>query len=351
MAVTLMTTTGTLEDVNAALGIAAGSAPTPPEELGPISATVDAVPSVPAEKNVREDGTLPPTEPAPQEATPADATTTVADDQVPDSEFDEDGEPTTERAARSSRTKLQTIKKLRIRAREAELRAARAEGELEARRALTAPPAPVTPPPVQATDAAEPKEADFDTYEAFIEARADYRARKAYREEREKERAEAAQQSQQTAAQQQRQAIADRIQAFEKDHPDYREVVDNPDLILTDAIAYALQTSEDGPAMAYALAKDPDRFKRIAALPPADTMLELGVLRAELRQATPPKADARPATPVMPTAPPPPTPVRGGSVSTAVSLEDFAKTIQPGDAKTSEWIRRRNEQIARTQQR
>lgn len=346
MAITLMTTTGTLPDVQAALGIAAGSAPAPETESGPITASVETFPPA---KPAETDETPADRETPPVEATPPDATTAVADAEVPDSEFDEDGEPTTERAARSSRTKLQTIRKLRLRAREAELRAARAEGELEARRALQTP---VTPPPVEevapappaAPDPNEPKEVDYATYESFIEARADYRARKAVREELEqRQRAD--------TESRQRQAVAERIKAFEADHPDYRELVSNPDLQLTPPIAYALQTSEDGPAMAYALAKDVDRYKRIAAMDPAGTFQALGELRAELRMAAQSKPAEAPPLPKPPTAPPPPTPVRGGSVAASVTLEEFAKTIHPGDGKASEWIRRRNEQLARQGQR
>jgi len=340
MAVTLMTTTGTLEDVNAALGIAAGSMPSDTEP-GPISATVDAAPvaTPPAEE--------PKAEPETPLATAETPSTPVTEEHVPDEEFDEDGEPTTERAARSSRTKLQTIKKLRIRAREAELRAARAEGELEARRTFTTPTAAVPEPPK--LESQEPKEADFDTYEAFIEARADFRARRAYREEREAERAADAQRQQQTAQQQQRQAVMERIKAFEADHPDYADVVSNPELILTEPIAVTLQEAEDGPALAYALAKDPARFKQIAAMSPVRAIKALGELSAELRQVQP-KAEPV-APPKLPAAPPPPTPVRGASVAASVSLEDFAKTIQPGSEQTSEWLRRRNEQIARRAQR
>jgi hypothetical protein len=195
-----------------------------------------------------------------------------------------------------------------------------------------------------APDPHEPKEADYATYEAFIEARADYRARRAYHEEREADRRATEQREAQTAVERQRQTVAERIEAFAKDHPDYEEVVSNPSLILTPAIAYALQHSDDGPAMAYALAKDPARFQRIAALAPPETMMELGLLRAELRQAP----GSRPAsTPKLPAAPPPPTTVRGGSVAAPLSLDDLAKRITPGDSQTSEWLRRRNEELAK----
>ena len=341
MAVTLMTTTGTLEDVQTALGMTPGGETSPSGLLDTTSATVETLPTkeeVPAEA-ASDASTVPVAEVAP-----------VTDEPVPDSEFDEDGEPTTERAARSSRTKLQTIKKLRVRARDAELRAARAEGELEARRAGIAVPAvqPVAPH----SDAEAPKEADYDTYEGYIKATAAHEARLAYRDEQAKHDEAQAAQRQKETQQQVRTAVQQRIVTFKETHPDYEEVIDHPELVLTPAIEYTLTTSDDGPAMAYALGKDIDRFKKIAALPPMEAAIELGMLRAELRAAAKPDK-AAPVTPPVktPTAPPPPTPVRGRAVAASVSLEDFAKTIQPGDASTSEWLRRRNEQLAQRQQR
>ena len=353
MAITLMTTTGTLEDVQTALGVPAGAAQTPEAPPGPISASAETFPSVkPAETLSPAVPTevAPPADRQPEEPKAEAPPETHAADDVPDSEFDEDGEPTTERAARSSRTKLQTIKKLRIRAREAELRAARAEGELEARRALQTPasgpettPSVPAPAPPSAPDPNEPKEADYATYEGWIEARADYRARRAVREELATSR-------QQDAAQAQRHTIETRIKTFAETHPDYYEKVNNPDLILTEPIAMALQDSDDGPALAYALANDIDRFKQIRAMTPVQAIRAIGALSAELRlaaKAETPAAERKAPAPVIPAAPPPPTPVRGSSVTSSLSLEEFAKTIQPGDAKTSEWLRRRNEQLAK----
>lgn len=349
MAVTLMTTTGSLQDVQAALGIPAGSAPPSGTETGPIVASAESLPVAPPAETVppEPEPTAETPDTPPVETAPPDATPPAADGEAPDSEFDEDGEPLTERAARSSRTKLQTIKKLRVRARTAELELARTQGELAAFKAgkAPAPLEPPAPPVLTPTNDQEPQEADYATYEAYIEARADFRARRAVREELD-------QRQQHDEAVRVQRTVAERIAAFAAEHPDYQEVVSNPDLVLTPAIADTLTASEDGPALAYALAKDVPRFQRIRALPPVLAIRAIGELAAELRLAQPaPKAAEPPPTPKLPSAPPPPTPVRGGSVATSVTLEEFAKSIQPGDAKTSEWIRRRNEQVARQGQR
>lgn len=343
MAVTLMTTTGTQEDVNAALKLTQEANKATIEPNAVISASTET----------------PPTTPATQTESPDKDEPSAVNEELPEAGEALDTTTPQQKAADTRgrfQKRIDELTAVRFRT-EGERDAARREVQelrAELARLTRSPQSEVSSAPTQtpATESKEPKEADYDTYEAFIEARADYRARKAYREEREAERAEEAKRQQQTAQTQQRKLMEDRIKAFEADHPDYREVVNNPDLILTNALAYGLQMSEDGPALAYALAKDPARFKAIAALGPFETARALGELSAELRQAAPAKTEARPAAPPKQSAvPPPPTPVRGGSVATAVSLEEFAKTITPGDPKTSEWLRRRNEQLARQGQR
>lgn len=357
MGVTLMTTTGTLEDVQKALGTPP-STTAEPDPFGRAIGTAETypppkpeAPAEPPETPAAEpDATHAPETPAAPDApeTPAEA---PPKGDIPDSEYDDDGEPLTERAARNPRTKLRTIHQLRNRARTAETEKARLEGELAATRAqlqslYTGTPQPVPDAhaiPPATTDEGEPKESDYDTYDGWVTARAAHAAREAYREERQRADAEA-------ADRQMRQIAIDRAQKFAVDHPDFKDVIQASDVAhvpLTPALHRALNTSDDGPAIAYALAKDPARFRRLIALPEADAIYELGRLSAEVSRPATPAAPVTPVPPKVTSAPPPPTPVRGASVSASMSLEDLAKTIPPGDTRTSEWIRRRNEQIAK----
>lgn len=343
MAITLMTTTGTEAGVREALGLTPAANDAPETGPGPYTATTETLPTP------KPVGEATPAIEAPAEAPPAvePVTAAPAEEPVPDSEFDDDGEPLTERAARSSRSKMKTIHKLRARARDAETRAARLEGELAVLRgdrpaSETAPSTTNPQPPVPVVDPDEPTEAKFETYEAFIEARADYRARKAVREELD-------QRQRQDAEIRQRDAFAERIKAFAADHPDYDEVLRQADVPLPPAIIDFLRTRAEGPALAYTLAKDPARLRQLVALPPDEAFEALVLARADLRrQAESPKAETAPSAPPIPTTtvPPPPRQVRGSTITSAQSLEDLSKAVKPGDAASySAWLQRRNEQL------
>jgi hypothetical protein len=306
MAITLMTTTGTQKDVNAALGL-------PPE---PADQTPPVEPPAGFEGTV-EELTTPPVVVA-----PAEPVVPVADEVVPDSEFDEDGEPTTERAARSPHTKLQTIKKLRVRAREAEQKAARLEGENAVLRSNpTGAHPPGAPPPQAVVTVGSPKptpedinpttgELLFTTNEEFIEALVDWK------------------QAQRDAIAEQRAAgrqIAERQKAFVADHPDFPDLLKNPALQINDAQSQVLNDPDntDAPAMVYALAKDPALCESIRVMPYHRALMAMGKLQASLAAGTP--APPAPSRVPVPSAPPPPIPVRGTTAPSTVSLDQLAK--------------------------
>jgi hypothetical protein len=322
MGVTLMTTTGTEADVRAALGLQPSEGTQEPSGEPIVSATSDDAPVV---------TDTPQTPPAALAESPEDST--------PDSP-----------QAQGAQTKGRLQKRID------ELVAARyhTQGELDAAKqqiakleaqlqSATPAPAKVLVPPTEGA----PKEADFDTYDAYLAAVARDEARQEFDRRYQAKQAEDDQKRAQTAEESRRAALHDRIAAFVTDHPDYEEVISNPDLpALTPVMTHYLTkpTNALGPAMAYALAKDPSRFKAMAKMDPDDAAEAFGVLRAELSGNG---SKPAPTLTKTPAAPPPPTPVRGASVSATLSLEEMAKRITPGDASTSDWIARRNAEIAK----
>ena len=148
------------------------------------------------------------------------------------------------------------------------------------------------------------------SYEEYIDARADYRTEQRLAADRAKQH-----QSDTDRAQAERfRALDEREAAFSKDHPDYAEVVrpaaeqiargiakQHPTAL---ALAEFVQMSDQGPAMAYFLGQHPEEHQRLAALPPAVALVELGLLVGRPSQATTP---AQPVTPTMSSAPKPPT--------------------------------------------
>lgn len=143
----------------------------------------------------------------------------------------------------------------------------------------------------------EPKLDGFDTYEAY----ADKHARWAARQEYQRLRAEEAEKTQRTTAEAGAKAQIDayrqRRAEFEAQHEDYDEVISSiPDP--PSHITAALLESENGPAVAYALAKDKAEYERIAKMTPAAALLALGRFEARLDTPVPqPKSSPLPKPP------------------------------------------------------
>lgn len=142
--------------------------------------------------------------------------------------------------------------------------------------------------------------------------------------------------------QQLQQALVAREQAFKAQHPDYDERVNTA---LRGKVAphvqQALMLLPEGPALAYALAQQPQTLTRLNQLPPPAMMYELA--RLAPLAATPPAATGpAPVLPVSPTEasspapvlPPPPTPLSGSGQGVAPDI--------PADWSQAEFTKRWN---------
>lgn len=199
----------------------------------------------------------------------------------------------------------------RIEKKDAEIR--RLEGLLAERQS---PPAaqqpPEAAPPAAAVDPAKPKLEDFDSIETFSEALTDWKL-----DQRAKIERQAAEEQRVQAA---NQALVgewnERKTAFVATTPDYDEVIASVDDIkISDDLQRLFLRDENGPALAYTLASNPDELKRLAALPLLDAAKELGRLSTRLDPAPDEKKERT-------RAPKPPLTVRGGSAKPAPKLGD-----------------------------
>lgn len=182
------------------------------------------------------------------------------------------------------------------------------------------PPEPARPEPKPPAGDGRP---DPDVYEngvtdpAYIEDLTTWKAEKAV----DTRLAKDAETRKQEAA---RQTFHDRERAFAEKAPDYREVVQEGakrgDWSCSKTMAQAMGSSEQGPAVAYHLAKNPAEADRIAALPDIDQAREIG--RLEARLSAPEQQPAKTAT----EAPEPPPRARGagGHFKVAADTDDFA---------------------------
>ena len=184
-------------------------------------------------------------------------------------------------------------------------------------------------PAEQPQSAAEPKEPQrdqFDSYEAYLEARADYRAERKV-EEAMARRREADAKSGAAAAQTEAQRrFMQEVEALAKEIPDIRDVLEASDSPLTDPMRDAIQASDAPARIAHFLATNPEEAERIAALPNAKQSLEIGKLDARFatkaNSAQPRTVAEAAATARAPSkAPAPITPI-GGKVTAGDEMPD-----------------------------
>lgn len=193
-----------------------------------------------------------------------------------------------------------------------ELTRQRHEAEREAAywRQRAEPPAPA---PAVAT---KPTPDKFNDYADYVEALTEWKAEQKVTEALSKRDQQQAEQAQQTAQQAKAQTFAERQQATRAAITDYDEVMSAAaDVRIAPHVHEVLLESEQGPAIAYHLAKNPDEAERLSAMSPLAAARELGRLEASLAKSAPPQG-AAPAPKPVSKAPAPIKPLGAGATST-----------------------------------
>lgn len=183
--------------------------------------------------------------------------------------------------------------------------------------------------------AAKPSPDKYASTEDYIEAVSEWKASQLFEAkfgEREKTAREtkAREMAQVAAAEYSRREEAARIV-----HDDFDDVVYNPQLAITQAMAHTLQHSESGPELAYHLGKNPQEAARIATLPPFLQAKELGKLEAKLPVVSSP---ANKTT----SAPEPIKPLSSSKSSAPALSTDDPKAAEK--MSTTEWIKQREQE-------
>ena len=206
------------------------------------------------------------------------------------------------------------------------LELAQIRGQLDAQSRMlsgAAPALPETPPREQGPPQAE----QFTSHEDYVLAAARYGAQQEL-EARDQQAARERQQEQQRQFQQQ---LVERETAFKAQHPDYDDRV-RAGLAgkVSPILQQALMLVPDGPAVAYALATQPELVQRLNTLPPPLVLVELGRLsppsiRDTAANSTTPVTNGTPPPPALP---PPLTPLSGagaGAPTGAYSGDDLTQ--------------------------
>lgn len=132
------------------------------------------------------------------------------------------------------------------------------------------------------------------------------------------------------------QSFKSRESTFAKTQADYYEVAHNESVPISSAMAEAIAESEEGPALAYHLGKNPDIAEQIASLSPLAAARELGRIEARLLTER-----EKVRAPVVSKAPSPVPKIEG--VDPAITVRpDSADSDKMSDA---EWMRKREKQL------
>lgn len=169
----------------------------------------------------------------------------------------------------------------------------------------------------------------FETYEDYAEALAERKAIEIV---------------QQREVQKQRSTIddayAERVEKAMEKYNDFDQVVQNPNLRITEVMAETIKASDIGPEVAYYLGSNPKEAERIAYLPPLQQAREIGKLEAKVASEPPVKKTTSAPAPITP-------------VNARTSNNPSYDTTDPRAIKsmsTSEWIEaERQRQIRKMQ--
>ena len=203
------------------------------------------------------------------------------------------------------------ISGLTERLREAEAKLAAAEAEKQA-------------PPQRAA----PDRDDFNDYEQFLEARAEWVAEQKFsslQSEAQARQAEVERHAQQSVVE----AQWDEAQELAREkYEDFDDVVYG-EVTITEPMALSIKGMKDGAEIAYHLGKNPKDADRIGKLSPIDQVLEMGAIRERLKERTQKQK--------------PPTPISRGRTS-----QSTGSSALRDDLPIDKWMELRNKQVGRS---
>lgn len=177
----------------------------------------------------------------------------------------------------------------------------------------------------QETTASAPKLENFASIEDYIDAMADHKATQKAEEVFRRRDAEQSASKQQEESSRVRDGFTKQMDDARNAYEDFDDVVDNPDLPISQAMAEAIMRTKGGADVAYYLGKNPAEAVRLANLDPFSAAVEIGRIAATV---------VRPQARKASNAPPPIQPVgtRASPVKDPAKMSDsewYASRRQP----------------------
>ncbi len=187
------------------------------------------------------------------------------------------------------------------------------------------------PAPAKPADG-EPKRESFDTYETYLEARAEWKAEKKVEERFLKQREEETRNRTEAESRKASGEFRAKAEKFAAQVEDFHEVMSESEAPMTRAMADAIVSADEaGPGIAYYLAKNPQEAERIAGLAEASQAREIWKLEQKLGSEQPTKKPSKAPAPIEP--------VKGAKT--------VADDDEPDPKDTKKWVEWRNRSIAR----
>ena len=245
----------------------------------------------------------------------ADRADTEADNSEPD-QAPEQSEPKSEDEARTGKQNPKLEKRFSEITKQREAAREEAKREREARESLEAKVAELerrTQPQqrVEALDE-EPKPEQFNDAFEYARALAEYSAEQALKN---RDRVEL-EKKYQAEHDKLIEVWNDRLETTKKELPDYQDMIESSDVMVSDQVRDALLESDAGPRILYHLAENPDYAEKLSKMTVISALREIGKLEARFE-----KTETKPV--VRSKAPAPINPLRatGGSMDTTIGSD------------------------------
>ena len=245
----------------------------------------------------------------------ADRADTEAEDSEPD-QAPEQSEPKSEDEARTGKQNPKLEKRFSEITKQREAAREEAKREREARESLEAKVAELErrTQPQQRVDAfdEEPKPEQFNDAFEYARALAEYSAEQALKN---RDRVEL-EKKYQAEHDKLIEVWNDRLETTKKELPDYQDMIESSDVMVSDQVRDALLESDAGPRILYHLAENPDYAEKLSKMTVISALREIGKLEARFE-----KTETKPV--VRSKAPAPINPLRatGGSMDTTIGSD------------------------------
>lgn len=172
-------------------------------------------------------------------------------------------------------------------------------------------------PQSPAVPSEKPKLDDYENWDAFIEATAEWKVEQKLTERDTKER----EKSLKAETQAKQQTYAQKAQEFAKSTPDFLDTLEESEAPMNDMLHQAIVDSDLGPQVAYYLAKNPEEAAKMVKMGYGELNRYLGKIEVKLESKPAPKTT---------NAPPPINPARGSASS---SVNPYERDLSPEEYK------------------